>query len=320
MSGQSQCRYLDFPDAPPKLSRWGTWVYLIRSVVEFPFYWLAAVLVGAPGMSFRARCFRAGVRLLAVPGSLRQAYRCIVAPMDSVRHFEMEFFWQQAGDVREGRILDVSSPRLFTLLLLKCHRGLRADFLNPDPRDLEATQRMAAALGVAERCRFESERIGSFEQSNQRYELVVCMSVLEHIVDDVAALKVMWALLAPGGKLLLSVPCAATSVDEYCNVDEYGLLEKDGNGYVFWQRYYDQRLLGRLFEIVGKPATMALYGERVAGSYDADVRRKRTTPGFPRWRESLATARAYARMQDVATLPGMGVIAMEFTKQADSTT
>jgi glycosyltransferase involved in cell wall biosynthesis len=39
-----------------------------------------------------------------------------------------------------------------------------------------------------------------------KYDSVVCLNVLEHIEDDLAALKRMKTLLAPGGKLILLVP------------------------------------------------------------------------------------------------------------------
>jgi hypothetical protein len=58
----------------------------------------------------------------------------------------------------------------------------------------------------------------------------------------------------------------------------------------------------------------AIYAERSPGAYDADVRAKRTDPFYPRWREPLATARAYARRDNLATLSGMGVVALEFGK------
>lgn len=312
-------RYLTFPPALPVLSRWESIVYFGRSLLEFPFYWLAAIVLRAPGMAFRWRCFCAGVRLLAARGSGADAYRCVVAPMDSVRHFEMDFFWRRAKGVEHGNVLDVSSPRLFTLMLLMSRPQLVADFLNPDGKDLQRTADLANALGVSDRCRFIPHRIDSLEGQKEGHALVVCMSVLEHIVNDADALHDMWARVAPGGRLLLSVPCAAVPVEEYTNVDEYGLLEKDNKGFVFWQRYYDEAGLMKLFEITGVPASMEIYGERTPGAYDADIREKRTNHMFPRWREPYATVRTYVHVKKLSSLRGMGVTAMEFVKPAAST-
>jgi glycosyltransferase involved in cell wall biosynthesis len=42
--------------------------------------------------------------------------------------------------------------------------------------------------------------------ARHRFDTIVCLNVLEHIEDDVAALKRMYSILEPGGKLLLYVP------------------------------------------------------------------------------------------------------------------
>jgi SAM-dependent methyltransferase len=42
--------------------------------------------------------------------------------------------------------------------------------------------------------------------SGERFDTVVCLNVLEHIEDDVASLRAMHELLAPGGRLVLLVP------------------------------------------------------------------------------------------------------------------
>ncbi len=43
-------------------------------------------------------------------------------------------------------------------------------------------------------------------QSGALFESIVCLNVLEHIGDDLAAIKKMASLLLPGGKLLLLLP------------------------------------------------------------------------------------------------------------------
>jgi 2-polyprenyl-3-methyl-5-hydroxy-6-metoxy-1,4-benzoquinol methylase len=308
-------RRLGFQPAVAPLRGSARIAHVFAGLVLFPFYWAAGALLGVPGMQFRWKCFAAGVRLLFARGHLADAYRCIVSPMDSVRHFEMDFFWKRALDAKPRSVLDVSSPRLFTLLLLHHDRNARADLINPDGKDLARTHSLAQGLGVDVRCRFLEQRVEAMPRA-ETYSLVVCMSVLEHIVDDLGALRTMWEHVAPGGRLLLSVPCAATALEEETNVDEYGLLDRDGEGFVFWQRYYDESRLQALFAITGQPVLSKLYAERIPGAYDDDVLAKRTNPRYPHWREPFATARAYAYRDNVATLSGMGVVAMEFAKPA----
>lgn len=312
-TSSAQQRRLRFPPSPPALTGVRRWVYALIGLLLFPFYWLAGATLGVPGLRFRGKCLVAGIRLLFA-GNIVDAYRCIVAPLDSVRHFEMDFFWGRACALRPERLLDVSSPRLLPLLLLRTYPQVKADLINPDFKDLARTRTVARGLGVHNRCHFLNVRIDALPTDACNYPLVTCMSVLEHIVDDLAAVRMMWDRVAPGGRLLLSVPCAAQLLEEFTNVDEYGLLDADADGFVFWQRYYDEARLQAIFAITGVPVARALYAERVRGTYDADVLAKRTKTFFPIWREPLSTARAYTYQDNIAALPGMGVVTLEFIK------
>lgn len=309
-------RRIHFP--PPAAAATGAprTVHLALGLLAFPLYWMLGALAGVPGMAFRGRCLGAGMRLL-VAGNVADAYHCIVSPLDSVRHFEMDFFWRRIRALEPARILDVSSPRLLPMLALRVDRTARADLVNPDTKDLERTRSMASGLGVSSRCRFMDLRVEALPADANDYQLVTCMSVLEHIVNDLGAVRAMWSRVAPGGSMLLSVPCAAEAMEEFTNIDEYGLLAVDEDGFVFWQRYYDETRLEAIFAIVGRPVAQAIYAEREPGTYDDDVMDKRTNPFYPRWREPWKTARAYERHSRVATLKGMGVIAMEFVKPSD---
>ena len=315
--GPRRKRRLRFPPNGAPLKGMARVMHLLHGLGAFPYHWIVGAYRGVPGLRFRWVCFCAGLRLMFVRGHLADAYRCIVTPMDSVRHFEMAFFWDRALQSMPIRILDVASPRLFTLMLLRRGQHMTAEFLNPDGKDLVRTKILARALGVEERCRFIHAKIDELHSNASVYSLVICMSVLEHITDDVQAMQIMWERVSPGGSLLLSVPCSARGFEEFTNVDEYELLERDEEGFVFWQRYYDEARLQQLFEIAGTPAHRALYAERTPGVYDADVLAKRTDPRYPHWREPSVTAKGYGLSNSIAALPGMGVVAMEFTKQAD---
>lgn len=307
-------RNLSFPITSARLSIGQRVVHLALGVVLFPFYWLAAAIAGVPGMRLRWRFLWFGLRLLLSRGDPAAGYRCIVSPMDSVRHFEFDFFWRNISNESLTRFLDVSSPRLMSLMLLDAFPDIQGHLVNPDSKDLARTISVARSMGLASRCEFDSRRIDEICAEALQFPLVMCMSVLEHIEDDVGAIETMWSALSPGGSLLLSVPCSARAFDEYSNLDEYELLQSDDEGFVFWQRFYDQPLLDRIFAITGKPVRFEIFGERVSGSYDADVRAKRSNPWYPHWRDSLATARTYALYGSTEILPGMGVIAMVFLK------
>jgi SAM-dependent methyltransferase len=147
------------------------------------------------------------------------------------------------------------------------------------------------------------------------FDTITSISVLEHIPEDRAALEKMWNLLRPGGKLLLSVPCAAEAFEEHIDFDEYGLLEKDDEGFVFGQRFYDEQLLQEsVFGVTGKPSRYSLYGERSPGSFFKD-RQAKLHDDHSFWREPYALGLQYKYYRRIDDLPGVGVTAMEFIKR-----
>jgi glycosyltransferase involved in cell wall biosynthesis len=66
------------------------------------------------------------------------------------------------------------------------------------------------------------------------YDTIVCLNVLEHIEDDMEALRNMRKLLKPGGKLLLYVPCNPRL---YCEIDR---------GVGHYRRYVLEELVGKM--------------------------------------------------------------------------
>jgi SAM-dependent methyltransferase len=66
------------------------------------------------------------------------------------------------------------------------------------------------------------------------YDTIVCLNVLEHVEDDVEALRNMRKLLKPGGRLLLYVPCNPRL---YCEIDR---------GVGHYRRYVLEELLSKM--------------------------------------------------------------------------
>jgi SAM-dependent methyltransferase len=290
-------------------------VHKAAGAVLFPLYWAAAYMVRTPGLPFRRYCASMGMRLLLKGGGIRDAYSLLVFPMDSVRYFEFDFMWHAIKNAQIRSYLDVSSPRLFPLVVLDRNAGLFADLINPDGKDLHETIRLATALGVSDRCRFHAEFVESSSLAPGSFDVITSISVVEHIPDDTGALRKMWDLLRPGGRLLISMPCAANASEEHAAVNEFGLLSPDESGFFFWQRYYDERLLRqRIFCVTGEPLRYSIYGERKPGNYARNVTRKKTDPLYPHWREPLMMGLEYEHRSQVSDLAGIGVIAMEFVK------
>jgi SAM-dependent methyltransferase len=262
----------------------------------------------------------ASARVAAFPDSPRSralALDTLLFPMEAVRYFELGTAWSWvAGVPGPFRFLDISSPRLFPLLLLDGREDTRADLVNPDPRDLSVTREWVEALSIGSRCALHPSTIAEAPLPVGTFDLVTSISVLEHIPEphDLAALDRMWTCLRPGGRLVLTVPCAREAFEEYVDLNEYGLLVPDEEGFVFGQRFYDEPTLReRVFTRVGMPCRSAILGERVAGTAFADRDRK-LLGSSDLAREPLAAATDYARFPSFDALPGVGVIALEFQK------
>jgi len=271
-----------------------------------------------PGLRFRVDCALLGLRLLynrKAQISYADIYRLFFWPMDSTRYFEFDFMWEALSRVPIQHFLDVSSPRLFPIILMTKRRELSAELVNPDLKDLQVTANLVRAIGLENRCHLSDCLIDSAPFEPGSFDVVTSISVVEHIPQDTQAVQKMWDWLKPGGRLLLTLPCAAQTSEQYINRNEYGLLAPDEEGYFFFQRLYDQRLLEeRIFSITGQPRQHVIYGERSTGTLRRNLDRKMGDPYYPYWREPYMMGQDFCYFKELGKLPGEGVIALEFEK------
>lgn len=293
---------------------------LLKGALLSPFYWIVAHFYGVPGLQLHRYIALLGFKLL-FKYKLRPdiIYQFIFFPMDSVRYFEFGFMWEALSKVPlSGNYLDISSPRLFPMVLMDKYKELKAEMVNPDNDDLNKTRELALACEITNRCILHNSLISGMQLKNTTYDIITSISVVEHIPeeDDVDAIKNMWGLVRPGGKLLLSVPCAKEAFEEYIDYNEYGLMTPDKDNYVFGQRFYDDKLLNeRIFNIIGRPIHSTIYGEKRWGVFENNRRAKISDINYPFWREPIMMGKEYQYFNSIAELPGLGVIAMVFVKQ-----
>jgi predicted SAM-dependent methyltransferase len=284
-----------------------------------PAYLLLAHRYRLPGLRFRTDFAMLGLRFLLSRNteiSRVDIYRLLFWPMHSTRYFEFDFMWHSLADVPIRYYLDVSSPRLFPILLLSKRLEMAAELVNPDKKDLQDTARIVRACNLDSRCHLRDSPIEDAPFVPQSFDVITTMSVVEHIAQDRDAVIKMWELLKPGGRLLLSVPCAALAQDQYLDVDHFGLQSPDENGFFFHQHIYDHALLEeRFYSMLGPPARLAIYGERKAGSLLTGLLEHWSGQGYALWKEPFAMAREFRRYESLSDLPGEGVICMEFIKK-----
>jgi predicted SAM-dependent methyltransferase len=313
-------KYLEFPSTLRKLSRIQKLQRALIGGFLSPTYWMLAHPYHAPGLKFRTLCSRLAVYLLVHSRkniSLVDIYHLMFWPMDSTRYFEFDFVWRVLSQMPINRYLDVSSPRLIPLILLNQRKEITGDLINPDSKDLSVTSNYIAALGLADRCFMHDCFIESVRFEAESFDIITSISVIEHIPDDIKAIQKMWELLKSGGKLLLTVPCAAEASEQYINHDFYGLpVPKNNSGYFFSQRFYDQSLVeDRIYKTIGEPVHFSVYGEKHAGFFRRNVEEKWSNPNYPYWQEPYIMAREYRYFSKIADLSGEGVIGMEFIKK-----
>lgn len=289
----------------------------LKGILVSPIYLVMAGIAGGPGIGIHLRCAAIGARLLLTGHmSLSRCYNYLFFPMDSTRYFEFPEVLNGLAHVPFNNYLDVSSPRLVLLMLLMRNKAAAATILNPDNADLQKTVRLAASLGLTNRCRFVDKTIEKTEFAPGTFDLITCISVLEHIPSDKEAVERMWSLLRPGGRLVLTLPCMAQPLEQYISNNDYGVLSPESDGYTFWQRYYDEKRLKEIiFNITGPPAKTVVYGERSPGLFYRNASMKRLLgPLYPFWREPYMMATEYRYFKTIDELPGDGVVMLEFVK------
>lgn len=289
----------------------------VKGILLSPLYLVIAFIMGVPGAAIHLRCMATGMYLwLKGRISLKDCYSFIFRPIDSTRYFEFHEVWKRASSLKIKRYLDVSSPRLLPIFLSSSVPDATVVLLNPDLKDLRETEQLAKGLGLKSRCEFINSVIGETVLASESFDLITCLSVLEHIPDDQVAMKTIWSLLSPGGKLILTLPCMSQPLEQYISQNNYGVLKPGADGYTFWQRYYDsKRIESCLCKITGMPTHISIYGEKRRGVFFRNASMKRLLgPFYPFWREPYMMASEYKTFASIDELPGEGVVMLEFIK------
>jgi SAM-dependent methyltransferase len=273
-----------------------------------------AARAGGPGLEFAA--FGRSLGLKALAAGDRSGYDLLVTPVSSVRYWEFPFVLEHLAE-KPGRCLDISSPRLFSFYVAARRKPSSVRMLNPDHLDSHVTRRLASRFGFRT-VDVETLPVSAIEGQYGAYDSIWSISVIEHIPQDgdIEAMRLMYAALAPGGTLAVTVPVDRRAWDEYREDDVYSLGIESGPTGRFFQRWYDgQAIASRLLEPLGPvDVDVAWFGERVAGRYAAYekdwLRRGRErTVDDPR-----EIADWYSPFPAWADMPGQGVCGIAVRK------
>jgi SAM-dependent methyltransferase len=238
---------------------------------QLPSFSPARMELGLYGLNLRA-----GYHLLAAR-RWKRGLRYLVEPVSYWRSLEFRLVWEH-GNFRAGeRILDVGSPKPFSLYLA---RSVGAVVHSTDIEDyfMDEFSLLRDATGVpAERMPIRVEDGRRLSYADGQFDKVYSVSVIEHIPDDGDSLcaRELGRVLAPGGSCLITVPFWPTSKDVYRKPNFYwsGVSGVEQNGLVFFQRRYSaEDLQKRLIEPSELVAEKVLYvGERVMTRSENEV-------------------------------------------------
>jgi SAM-dependent methyltransferase len=211
---------------------------------------------------------RAGYHLLAARRWMR-GLRYLAEPISYWRSLEFRLVWEH-GNFRAGeRVLDVGSPKPFSLYLARSV-GAVVDSTDIEDYFMDEFSLLRDATGVpAEQMPIRVEDGRRLSYADCQFDKIYSVSVLEHIPDDgdSQCARELGRVLAPGGSCLITVPFWPTSRDVYRKPNFYwsGVSGPEQEGLVFFQRRYSaDDLQKRLIGPSGLVAEKVLYvGERV---------------------------------------------------------
>ncbi len=293
--------------------------YSVLGFFASPPYYLAAQKLNTPGLNLHKKASDLTRKLLLKSRDLKlskELWRATLYPMDLTRYFEFEFVWQSIGNNPSGKWLDVSSPRILPLIFLEQYPNLSIDLLNPDPADLEITKNWLNLTEWNHRAQTYGCLIEETPFQENTFDIITSVSVIEHIPQDIAAIEKIWKLLKPGGKLIITLPCAAEASEEYVDIDFYKLLNKDDKGFTFLEYIYNEQLLEeRFYPITGIPTRLIVYGEKTKGELRNNLVYRWSGKLYPNWHEPYYMGGNYKYFDKIDLSPGEGVVGLEFIKK-----
>lgn len=219
------------------------------------------------GMEFGRFGRAVGWRLIT--GTDLSGIRFVLVPVHNVRYFEFAFV-KEVIPIDSRVCLDVSSPSLFSMFIASRYPDTTITMINPDSRDISKTTKIIEKLNISN-LYTSAKAIHELQPPSEGYDCIWSISVLEHIsgaYDDRQSMRLLYAALKSGGRLIITVPVDRRFWIEYRDQDYYGTQQKDKDSY-FFQRFYDldaiwERLLA---PINCEPLQLRWFGETEKGRF-----------------------------------------------------
>ena len=184
--------------------------------------------------------------------------------LDYVRCLEFPLVYDHL-DLSPGmRLLDAGARTSVFPLYVALHQAVEVHAVDLDPT-VKRQERLAAKLGDSLRGTFVARQadLRDLPYPDGHFDRITVISVIEHVPDpgDKVGIAELARVLAPGGKLLLTVPFGMTARDFFLHESVYA--ETYRGEPVFFQRHYTPETLEeRLVRPSGlRVETRAFFGE-----------------------------------------------------------
>ena len=194
----------------------------VTMTIKSFYYKKKAIKLGICGMGFDNFGRSLGWTIIK-RGNYSIGKQLLMNPINIVRYFEFQFAYDSNDWIQLENILDVSSPRIFCLYITANHPKIKYTYINPDTKDTYETQEILDASGHhPENLTIRNEDATQLNYPNNSFNSVVSISVIEHIPNDgdMKALQEMWRIIAPGGKLIITIPYSPNYIEEYFDFNQ----------------------------------------------------------------------------------------------------
>jgi SAM-dependent methyltransferase len=189
-----------------------------------------------------------GLRTI-LAGELLEGLKLLFAPVGYWRFYPNAFVWQEFLNQNNPRVLDVSSPKLMSLIL-SAHTSSQVHATDlSDEKIFTRWQRVAKALKLKNYFT-EYQDAQRLTYADESFDLVYSISVIEHIPNngDSLALAEFRRVLKPKGVLVVEVPYRREREEIMANYDSKGMPLDTPQ---FYERHYDAAWLRERLVIDG---------------------------------------------------------------------
>lgn len=177
-----------------------------------------------------------------VAGDVRNGLKLLIASVGYWRFFPNALVLSLAREIAPSRILDISSPKLISLILAADYDILAVDLDDPQ---LETRWARTARLLGRRRFSHRLEDACHLRIPDSSYPFVYSLSVIEHIPGDgdTQAMHEIARVLTQGGKALVEVPFRHEYKELFQRYDSKGFPLAEER---FYERHYSPETISRL--------------------------------------------------------------------------